>query len=100
MILILQKNQLILQMGDDQAIERGCEAEGGAVARTGDWQAQEQVSTHVALNLMEKCSLTNHLMIGKLKSRFLSCFIDKSFDGICCLKSSFCKWNDTFFRCF
>ena len=49
MILILQKIQLILQMGDDQAIERGCEAEGGAVARTGDWQAQEQVSTYMLL---------------------------------------------------
>ena len=44
MILILQKIQLILQMGDDQAIERGCEAEGGTVARPGDWKAEEQVA--------------------------------------------------------
>ena len=31
------------QMGDNKAVERGCQAEGRAFAGPGDWQAEEQV---------------------------------------------------------
>ena len=31
------------QMGDNKAVERGCQAEGRPSAGPGDWEAQEQV---------------------------------------------------------
>ena len=33
-----------MKVGNNKATERGGEAEGGAVARPGDWEAEEQVS--------------------------------------------------------